>query len=124
MTARTIFNITMDLINKRLPTGIIPKAKVEKYEVKAPSILSIGQSELLQKLNQEYAGVIVSLEDELTLDDKYSTTLLSYFLATHLMLEEKDDLAVFFNSRYEELKATSVKSPATEKEITDVYGWW
>lgn len=66
---------------------------------------------------------ITALSQELVIDDATATTLLPYFLATHLVLEEKDDLAAYFSDRYEELKREyRKKPPASEEPILDVYG--
>lgn len=130
MTALEIFNMTMDLIDERLETGVINDADTVAYKVKAPSILTIGQYELGRIADKygtitydtEKPFIVSDMAQDLTIDDSSVAQLLPYFLAAHLMIEEKDDIANFYNERYEQLKQEFKKSPpATEEDITDVY---
>jgi hypothetical protein len=65
--------------------------------------------------------LITNLTDTLQLDDVTARTILPYGLAAHLMLDENDSLASFFNQRYEELKRLNLK-PAQIEQMVDVYG--
>jgi hypothetical protein len=48
-TAQEIFNITMDLIDERLDSGLISESDTKGYNVKAPGILTLLQSELIKQ---------------------------------------------------------------------------
>ncbi|GKX27849.1 hypothetical protein SH1V18_03290 [Vallitalea longa] len=125
MTGQEVFEITMDLIDERLDSGNISESDTVSYKVKAPSILTIGQCEIAKMLDyfSPLPNRITDLSQELEIDEVIATNLLPYFLATHLMLEEKDDVAAYFNDRYEELKYYYKKGqPASEEPIKDVYG--
>jgi hypothetical protein len=47
VTAEQIFTKCMDIIDARLPSGIISPAETAEYRVKTPSILTMGQNELM-----------------------------------------------------------------------------
>jgi hypothetical protein len=55
----------------------------------------------------------------LQIDDRSSLTILPYGLAAHLLINEDQNRAAFFNARYDELKR---KRPANIVRIKDVYG--
>jgi hypothetical protein len=64
-----------------------------------------------------------NLTDVLQLDDVTATTILPYYLATHLMLDENSSLASYFNQRFMELKAFAMQPrPVGEQVIVNVYG--
>lgn len=66
---------------------------------------------------------ITSLSDTLQLDDVTCIKVLPYGLAAHLMLDENQDAAAFFQQRYEEMKREQYQEqPAAENEIEDIYG--
>lgn len=68
-------------------------------------------------------AVVTATTDVLELDDVTCRTLLPYGLAAELFKEENKDVSVFCKNRYDELKANSVlRKPASEQQITDVYG--
>lgn len=46
VTAQQLFDNTMDLMDKRSNTGLIDSAKTQRYTVRAPSIITIGQNTL------------------------------------------------------------------------------
>jgi hypothetical protein len=65
---------------------------------------------------------ITSLTDTLQVDDVTAITILPYGLAAHLLLEENDTMAAFYQSRYEELRnISSIKQPTSESQIVDMY---
>jgi len=120
VTAKEVFDITMDLIDEREETGIINPTNTKGYQVKTPGILTILQAELLQKEDVSKIPVKVeTINDTLQVSDRTALIIMPYGLAAHLMLTEDPDSASFFQQRYEELKRNI---PAVSKKITDVYG--
>lgn len=47
-TVQEVFNISMDLMSKRLESGILSEDEIKRYSVKTPSIITLLQSELIQ----------------------------------------------------------------------------
>jgi hypothetical protein len=65
---------------------------------------------------------IETLDDVLQIDDITATTVLPFYLATILMLDENPNLASYFNGRFSELKTmATLPKPASEESIVDVY---
>ena len=50
---------------------------------------------------------LTTIDDELQVDDVTGRVIIPYGLAAHLLLDENQDSASFFQQRYEELKKTS-----------------
>jgi hypothetical protein len=66
---------------------------------------------------------IISIDDEIDLDDGICQSVLPYGLAAHLLLDENPDVAAFFNQRYSELlKEYKNSIPAAFEDIDDIYG--
>jgi hypothetical protein len=49
VTAKQVFEITMDLIDERLDSGLISESDTKSYEVKTPGLLTILQAELVKQ---------------------------------------------------------------------------
>ena len=129
MLAEDIFNITMAMIDEMLATGGLDEEAVAEYRAKAPSILTMLQTELIgidnryrDKKDWIYPVVIESLDQTLQLDDIKAQTLLTNGLAAQLMLHEDKTLANYFEQRYEEMKGMFLK-PTPRKPVTreDIY---
>jgi hypothetical protein len=86
-----------------------------EYQKKAWTVLTILQAELLPHADVE---PIVGDDQYLQVDDRTARMLLPYGLAAHLLMEEDQNRAAFFNARYDELKR---KKTASVTPITDVY---
>lgn len=69
VTAQDVFNITMDLIDERLDTGLLSESDTISYKVKTPGILTLLQSELIKQ------GEIYSTYE---ISNKPVTNLLGY----------------------------------------------
>lgn len=130
MLAEDIFNITMAMIDEMLASGGLDEEAVAEYRAKAPSILTMLQTELIgidnryrDKKDWIYPVVIESLDQTLQLDDIKSQTLLTNGLAAQLMLHEDKTLANYFEQRYEEMKGMFLKptprKPETREDIYD-----
>ncbi|MDF2854230.1 MAG: hypothetical protein K0Q87_81 [Neobacillus sp.] len=87
----------------------------EEYKNKAWPILTILQLEILPSLS---TGRISNENSIIQLDDRTGMTCLPYGLAAHLLMEEDEQKAAFFNARYDELK---LKRPATISVMRDSY---
>ena len=129
MLAEDIFNITMAMIDEMLASGGLDEEAVAEYRAKAPSILTMLQTELIgidnryrDKKDWIYPVVIESLNQTLQLDDIKAQTLLTNGLAAQLMLHEDKTLANYFEQRYEEMKGMFLK-PTPRKPVTreDIY---
>lgn len=129
MLAEDIFNITMAMIDEMLASGGLDEEAVAEYRAKAPSILTMLQTELIgidnryrDKKDWIYPVVIESLDQTLQLDDIKAQTLLTNGLAAQLMLHEDKTLANYFEQRYEEMKGMFLK-PTPRKPVTreDIY---
>jgi hypothetical protein len=49
VTAQEVFEITMDLIDERLETGVISESDTKSYNVKTPGLLTLLQAELVKQ---------------------------------------------------------------------------
>lgn len=114
---------SVDQIIKEYPQKQYIKDADYKWEGRKDLYTSYVFNGTIRVVYRPIPAKITDLSQNLEIDDVTATTLLPYFLATHLMLEEKDDIAGYFNDRYEQLKYDfKKKPPATEEPIVDVYG--
>ena len=129
MKAEDIFTITMAMIDEMMETGELDPEAVSEYRAKAPSILTMLQTELIgienryrQKAEYVYPVLIEDLSQPLQIDDVKAQTLLTNGLAAQLMLHEDKTLASYFEQRYQEMKGMFLK-PTPRKPITreDMY---
>lgn len=129
MKAEDIFTITMAMIDEMMETGELDPEAVSEYRAKAPSILTMLQTELIgienryrQKEEYVYPVLIEDLSQPLQIDDVKAQTLLTNGLAAQLMLHEDKTLASYFEQRYQEMKGMFLK-PTPRKPITreDMY---
>ena len=129
MKAEDIFTITMAMIDEMMETGELDPEAVSEYRAKAPSILTMLQTELIgienryrQKEEYVYPVLIEDLSQPLQIDDVKAQTLLTNGLAAQLMLHEDKKLASYFEQRYQEMKGMFLK-PTPRKPITreDMY---
>ena len=129
MTGENVFTITMAMIDEMLTSGQLDEAAVAEYRAKAPSILTMLQSEIVGIENRYrtreqyiYPVAIETLDQTFQVDDIKAMTLLTNGLAAHLMLHEDKTLANFFEQRYEEMKGMFLKpTPRTPEKREDVY---
>ncbi len=129
MTGENVFTITMAMIDEMLSTGELDAETTAEYRAKAPSILTMLNSELIgieNRFKKEGERVIPvpieSLDQTFQIDDIKAITLLTNGLAAHLMLHEDKTLANFFQQRYEEMRAMFLKStPRTPETREDKY---
>ena len=111
MKAEDIFTITMAMIDEMMETGELDPEAVSEYRAKAPSILTMLQTELIgienryrQKEEYVYPVLIEDLSQPLQIDDVKAQTLLTNGLAAQLMLHEDKKLASYFEQRYQDEK--------------------
>lgn len=129
MLAEDIFNMTMAMIDEMLTSGQLDAEATAEYRAKAPSILTMLQTELIgidnrfrDKKDWVYPVVIESLEQPLQVDDIKAQTLLTNGLAAQLMLHEDKTLANYFEQRYQEMKGMFIKpTPRRPETREDVY---
>lgn len=129
MLAEEIFTITMAMIDEMLSSGDLDAEATAEYRAKAPAILTMLQNELIgidnryRERNEQIIPVpIESLDQTVQVDAIKAATLLTNGLAAHLMVHEDKDLANFFESRYEEMKAYFLKpSPRKPETREDKY---
>lgn len=114
--AQDVFKIAMDLMDEESQDGTFDGYPVE-YKKKAWSIMTMLQAELLPPSIPPIA--ITNENNVLQIDDRTSLTVIPYGIAAHLLLNEDQNKAAFFNARYDELKR---KRPAMITPIKDVYG--
>lgn len=129
MTGENVFTIAMAMIDEMLSTGELDAETTAEYRAKAPSILTLLQSELVgieNRFRKEDERIwpipIESLNQTFQIDDVKASTLLTNGLAAHLMLHEDKTLANFFQQRYEEMRAMFFKAtPRTLEKREDKY---
>lgn len=129
MTGNNVFTITMAMIDEMLTSGQLDAETTAEYKAKAPSILTMLQSELVGIENRYrdrkdyiHPVPIETLDQTFQIDDIKASTLLTNGLAAHLMLHEDKTLANFFEQRYEEMKGMFLKpTPRTPETREDKY---
>lgn len=120
VTGLQVFNLTCALMDEMLDTGLISESDVKSYKAKAPSLLTILQTELLGIEGSATAPTIITdLTQNLAVTDKTAIQTMPYGLGAHLMIVENPDIAGYFEDKYNEFKG---KIPKTEVVIEDVYG--
>lgn len=124
MLAEDIFRITMAMIDEMLESGDLDAETTAEYRAKAPSILTMLQTELIgidNRFREEEERVepvpIETLDQTVQVDTIKATTLLTNGLAAQLMLHEDKALANYFEQRYQEMKGMFIK-PTPRKPIT------
>jgi hypothetical protein len=111
VTAQDVFKLAMDLMDEESEDGTFEGYPTE-YKRKAWSLITMLQTELLPP---SYTPLAVTYEENvLQLDDRVSITTLPYGIAAHLLMNEDQNKAAFFNARYDELKR---KQPAFAMNI-------
>jgi hypothetical protein len=113
--AQEVFVTAMHLMDEETETGTY-EGYPDEYKKKAWSVLTLLQAELVPA-----SGTTTYVENETSLilaDDRTALTILPYGLAAHLLMNEDQGRAAFFNARYDELKR---KRPAIVTKIVDVY---
>ena len=129
MLAEDIFNMTMAMIDEMLTSGALDAEATAEYRAKAPSILTMLQTELIgidnrfrDKKDWVYPVVIETLDQPLQVDDIKAQTLLTNGLAAQLMLHEDKTLSNYFEQRYQEMKGMFIKpTPRKPEKREDVY---
>lgn len=116
MTANEVYLLALKLMGEESEDGT-DEGYTDEYLYKAFAILTVLQGELLPP--DKTPEPITSNTDELQVDDRSGRMILPYGLAAHLLMEEDQNRAAFFNARYDELKR---KRKSTVTTITDVYG--
>jgi len=116
VTAQDVFITAMNLMDEETEDGTYT-GYPEEYKKKAWSILTLLQAECLPA--NATPTDITDENSTFQIDDRSSKTILPYGLAAHLLMNEDQNRAAFFNARYDELKR---KRPATAVSITNVYG--
>lgn len=114
--AQDVFMITMSLMDEESQDGTF-SGYPDEYKKKAWNILTMLQVELLPP--NVIPMAIMNENNVIQMDDRTAATALPYGLAAHLIMDEDQQKAAFFNARYDELKR---KRPATIGMIKDVYG--
>lgn len=117
-TGQEVFELTMSLIDEIEETGSVNETNTKGYKAKTPGILTVLQSELAKKEGLNMPPIITDLNNDLVVSDHTARVIMPYGLAANLMLNENPDLAIYCNSKYEEVKG---KIKTIPHKITDVY---
>jgi hypothetical protein len=116
ITAQDVFITTMSLMDEESEDGAYT-GYPDEYKKKAWPILTLLQAELLPA--SASPSVITDNTSIFQVDDRTGLMVLPYGLAAHLLLNEDQNRAAYFNNRYDELKR---KKKAVITKIKDVYG--
>jgi hypothetical protein len=115
ISAQEVFVTAMNLMDEETDDGTYA-GYPDEYKKKAWSILTLLQAELVPAFVSTTS--ITSETSHFQLDDRTTLTVLPYGLAAHLLMNEDQNRAAFFNARYDELKR---KRPAIMTKTVDVY---
>lgn len=115
ITAEQVFVMSMKLMGEETQDGTF-NGYSDDLKKSAWPILTILQSELTPA--SQFPSIVNDETSFFYIDDRTALTTLPYGLAAHLLMEENQTKASFFNARYDELK---MRRPATISKIKDVY---
>jgi hypothetical protein len=115
ISAQEVFLTAMTLMDEESEDGQF-SGYPDEYKKKSWSLLTLLQAELVS--GSDSTTSIVSESSLFQIDDRTARTVLPYGLAAHLLMNEDQNRAAFFNARYDELKR---KRPAIISKIVDVY---
>lgn len=135
-TGQDIFDKAITLMGEMSDSGETDWADTKEYKDRALNILNTLRGEVYQYSDtynttskKQYPNkrpvcpVLETLDDEIGIDDTLAQTVLPYGLAAHLLLDENDNMASFFQQRYDELlKRLGMNIPAQWETITNAYG--
>lgn len=132
-TAKWVFDKAMHLMDEaNETTGATDTADTKEYKNRTVPILNVLRIECYSASDtyrvqtpgkRPIPREILSIDDEIDLDDGICQSVLPYGLAAHLLLDENPDVAAFFNQRYSELlKEYKNSIPAAFEDIDDIYG--
>lgn len=116
------FNSIKDII-KEFPTRQYAKDSTYKWEGRRDLYVNYYYEGNIRIVYRPTPIPITDLAQTLQIDDVTATTILPYFLAAHLMIDENSEIASYFNGRFMELKAmATLPKPVSEQAIINVYG--
>lgn len=134
-TGQDIFDKAITLMGEMSDSGESDWADTQEYKNRALNILNTLRGEVYQYSDtynsgsKKYPGkrpvcpALESLDDEIGIDDVLAQTVMPYGLAAHLLLDENDNMASFFQQRYEELlKRLGMNIPAQWESIWETSG--
>ncbi|MDR2502419.1 MAG: hypothetical protein LBC78_04125 [Oscillospiraceae bacterium] len=132
-TARAVFEITMALLDELSETtGLAERIENRDYLQRTLGVLTQVRGELYPYSDTlEDAGdgrrptcpPILSLDDELGLDDFLCQSILPCALAARLVLDENPAVSSYYERKYQELLARRASGQARRFEpIEDLYG--
>lgn len=138
MTVKEIYDITMSLMDEKkdlnnlsdTPESDYPSTK--DYQARTPGILTILQNEVVMYLKRYGTDIdtldpVVTMDDEVELDDIICMSVLPYGLAARLLGQEDTKLSADFSDLYGSglslaKDAIDDKYVANQKERENVYG--
>lgn len=134
-TGTDIFNAAITLMGELSDSGETDWADTQEYKNRALAILNTLRGEVYQYSDtyntgsKKYPGkrpvcpIMGSLEEDIGIDDTLAQTVLPYGLAAHLLLDENDNMASFFQQRYDELlRRLGANIPAQWESIWETSG--
>lgn len=134
-TGQDIFDKAITLMGELSDSGETDWADTKEYKDRALNILNTLRGEVYQYSDtyntskKQYDNkrpvcqVLSSLDDYIDIDDTLAQTVLPYGLAAHLLLDENDNMASFFQQRYDELlKRLGMNIPSEWEIIKNSYG--
>ena len=129
MTAQSIYNITMALMDEMKNDGTVDINSTKDYLARTPGILSILQTEIIYELRKVGADIsfsdeIKNINTEMDLEDEVCLGIVPYGLASRLLAQEDATLSNYFNSLYEDRMSrylSEYTELAVQEQREDVY---
>ena len=134
-TGTDIFDKAITLMGEMSDSGETDWSDTEEYKNRALNILNILRGEVYQYSDtyntqkkktpgkRPVCPAMESLDEEIGIDDVLAQTVLPYGLAAHLLLDENDNMASFFQQRYQELlQRLGGNIPGEWESIGNAYG--
>lgn len=132
MKAQEVFNRAIKLMDEQSESGAAMWSDTEEYQNRAIEILNALINECYPYSDTYVVDTpgkrpvcipILSLDDEVNLDDGIAGTVLPYGLAAELAKNDDAALGNYFLQRYQELLARFSRTiPSEWDAIEDVYG--
>jgi hypothetical protein len=132
MTALEVFNRAIKMMDEQSDSGETKWGDTQEYQVRSVEILNLlinecypysDTFEIPTPGKRPVCVPILTLDEEVNLDDGIAGTVLPYGLAAELAKNDDPVLGNYFLQRYQELLARFGRNlPAAWDTIDDVYG--
>jgi len=132
LTVQQVYDLAIKLMDEQNDTtGVTTSVELDTYKNRALALINILVSDLYNLSDttsfpstaKPVPALLTAFTDNIDLDDRLTVNVLPFGLAGYFKVDEEDNTAQLFLTKYETLKKTYAKKKPTAKvPITNVYG--